>query len=98
VILLNILRLLIAVTAMALDITAFFLIVRLVLDYRKTIILTAFDHAGREVVEIFSDSIVRLYRRHVSRPLSPRAQLLLTLGVVATARFFLCLLQQAIRN
>lgn len=94
-ILINVLRLLAFLAAMALDVTAFFLIVRLVMDFWSPDWLDAFDKAGEKVVKKCTSSMNRLLARCAQTPLSLRQQLLVSLVIISAARLFICLMLKA---
>ena len=91
-ILANILRLLLLLTAMALDITAFFLIVRLVLDFWSPTWLIALNKVGENVVESSTSYAGKLYSKYVKTHLSSKGQLLAAFIMISIVRLFISLM------
>jgi len=86
-----ILRLLLLLTAMALDVTAFFLIVRLVLDFWSPTWLIALDKVGEKAVETSTNYAGKLCSKYGKTHLSLRAQLLAAFIMISIARLLISL-------
>ena len=86
-----ILRLLLLLAAMALDITTFFLIIRLVLDFWSPSWLVALDKVGEKVVESSTNYASKLCSKYGKTHLSLRAQLLAAFIMISIARLLISL-------
>lgn len=70
----------------AINLTAFFLIVRMVMLWKEIAWLKPFNDAGKGLVESYSEMVNRSWNRLMKRRLAPKGKLLVGLVVLELAR------------
>ena len=75
-----------ALLAMAIDITAFFMLVRAIMLWKEIACLKPFDDAGKNLVYHYSEMIDRTWYRAMKRHLATKGKLLVGLVVLEFAR------------
>ena len=82
-----------ALLAMAIDITAFFMLVRAIMLWKEIVWLKPFDDAGKNLVYRYSEMIDRSWYRAMKRHLAPKGKLLVSLVALELTR--LCIIALA---
>lgn len=75
-----------ALLAMAIDITAFFMLVRVIMLWKEIAWLKPFDDAGKNLVYRYSEMIDRSWYRAMKRHLATKGKLLVGLVALELAR------------
>ena len=75
-----------ALLAMAIDITAFFMLVRVIMLWKEIAWLKPFDDAGKNLVYRYSEMIDRSWYRVMKRHLATKGKLLVGLVALELAR------------
>lgn len=77
------------ILTLAIDITVFFLIVRVVILWKKYSWLNPFNEAGKALVDEYTMFVDRLWARIINRNLAPKGRLLIGLVMLELARLLL---------